>query len=672
MSGLSSQGAAGDALRRQAHREWMDGAQKAGVNLAGFDPEAPLEQRVGWALQADLAVACIYARFSSKHQHSTGDQVRANVLYAASSRMYAPPELLCVDEAETGRRIRREGLQRLKQILRARMATVLIVYKASRLFRQAYQGYQLIEQEVVEEGLRAVSVSQGIDTNDKKVWKAQIQLYGLLDDLLLDAIADHVREGQIGLFKQGFVTGALGIGFRREVVPGAAVTNRGLPRTRAAVDPRVADLIRRHATWLLQGMSLREGVKRWRLAGGPADPRSSTRKMTYSAYRRLFTNKRLIGVWEFGRKRNVWSSKRDYTRQATQPDAAVTVVCREDLRILPDDVFYALEKTINAKKTGPRGPREGKEARLHDLVVEVFTCSRCRRRFHTAGPHGAAMHCPEPDCPAHALVNRQVAVAAAAAKLTELLAGDHALVEQIVTATQRLDLATEDDVEQEVRRREQKIRDLTNRINDLMDLAGQGSDADRAETMARVRAAQTERGGERSELARLKGLAAGRKPVSAAEARQVVVDLKTLLEDGAAGRLGAEAVYRAADLFKRLVGGEVEVLAEVRPGRKRGVVRGRFTPRLLAAMAEAGGLGPVPAAAPPAPVEVWLRRPPRLDALAAEVRRLYEDNGLGFRAIAKKLGVGCGNVYQCYLRYYQMQGLPAPSRRPRGRRPRSG
>ena len=377
---LPMQGAAGDGLRRQAHQEWLEAAKKAGLDLTGFDPDAPLEQRV-WALQARLAIACIYARFSSKHQHSTADQIRANVVYAAGNGMYSPPELICVDEAEKGRRVRRDGLHRLKLILRARMASVMLVFKASRLFRQAYQGYQLIEQEVVEEGLRAVSVSQGIDTEDKKVWKAQIQLYGLLADLLLDAIADHVREGQIGLFRQGYVTGALGVGFRREVVPGAPLTNRGLPRTRAALDSAAVELIRRHADWLLQGMPLTEGVRRWRAAGGPADPRSSTGKMTYAAYRRLFTNKRLIGVWEFGRKRNYWSTKKDYTRQKPQPDAEVTTVTREDLRILPDEVFFPLEKLILTKQTGSRGPRKAKEHDLHDLVIGVFVCRHYRRRL---------------------------------------------------------------------------------------------------------------------------------------------------------------------------------------------------------------------------------------------------------------------------------------------------
>src|SRR3954452_18083322 len=107
MTGLPAQGAAGEQLRRVAHQEWVEAAARAGLNLTGFRADAPFEERVAWALAANLLIACIYVRFSSKQQHSTADQVRANVIYAASNGMYVPPELLCVDEAQKGRRLRR-------------------------------------------------------------------------------------------------------------------------------------------------------------------------------------------------------------------------------------------------------------------------------------------------------------------------------------------------------------------------------------------------------------------------------------------------------------------------------------------------------------------------------------------------------------------------------------
>ncbi|HVK08844.1 MAG TPA: recombinase family protein, partial [Gemmataceae bacterium] len=494
---LPTAGAAVEAVRRQAHREWQAAARQAGIDLTGFDPDAPFEHRVAWAVQAGLLVAALYARFSSKHQHSTADQVRANVEYAARHRMYVPPELINADEAAKGRRVRRDGLDRLRAILAARLAEVMLVFKASRLFRKAYEGYRLIQEEVVEEGLRAVSVSQGIDTTSRG-WKAQIQLYGLMDESLLDTIADFVREGHVGLFKKGFTTGAVGIGLKRVEVPDARPTNRGLPRTRPAVDPPVADLIRRHAAWLLAGMPVVEGVRRWRRENGPADPRSTTGTMSRDAYVRLFTNPRLTGRLEYGRKRNQWSSKRDYTRQVVQPDGAVVTVHCEDLRVLPDDQFYALQRLFAGRKTGPRPPRDGKPPVLWNSVTDVFVCGRCGHRLYVGGAHGLGMRCPTPDCPNRAIVNRKAAVLAVCSKLTDLVRADGDLVDRAVAAVAALDAATPDDARGRIADLERKDRTLTRRVADLTDLSGEGTDADRAEIKAKIRAVQAERAGVRA------------------------------------------------------------------------------------------------------------------------------------------------------------------------------
>ena len=243
-------------------------------DLSGFDPASTLEVRIAWAIAQAYEIGTIYSRFSTKLQHSTEDQVRECIQWAARNRIYVPPELISVDEWVKGKQIQRAGLDRTKAILGERLAKVLLVYKASRLFRQAGKGYQFINEDVVEEGLRAVIVSQGIDTNDLKTWKLQLQFHGIMDDMLLDAIADHVSSGLTGLFMKNWTTGAIGIGYRRKVITGAPLTNRERPSTMPEVDPEAAKLIREHAQLLLNGMSVREGVRRWNAAGGPVDPRA--------------------------------------------------------------------------------------------------------------------------------------------------------------------------------------------------------------------------------------------------------------------------------------------------------------------------------------------------------------------------------------------------------------
>ena len=203
----------------------------------------------------------------------------------------------------------------------------------------------------------------------------------------------------------------------------------------------------------------------------------------------------------------------------------------------------------------------------------------------------------------------------------------------------------------------------------MHELLGQGSDTDRAETKSKIRAAQAERAAVRAEVARLGGSGRKRSPVTEETVREVLDQFGALLVDANPERLGEDAVYRAASLFRRLVGERVWVDVDIRVGRKRGVVRARFTPRLLSTVADTVGAGPAPD--PAGEIVVWLRRPPQVDLMAPEARRLYEEEKLGFLAIGKALGIVSQEAYRAYKRYYEMQGLPVPPRRPPGRYKRS-
>ena len=210
-----SVGGADEELARDAHKWWIDAAQKANIDLTGFNPDAPLAERIAWAIELGLEIAAVLARYSTKLQHSTAAQVQFNVEFAATHKIYAPPEYISVDEAAKGRRMRRDGLERTKFILKNCDVQMLLVFKISRLLRVAYKGFQFINEEVVEEGLRAISTSQGIDTRDEKTWRPLAYLHGMMDELLLETIADHSRASLKNLFQQGFSIGALTVGYRR-------------------------------------------------------------------------------------------------------------------------------------------------------------------------------------------------------------------------------------------------------------------------------------------------------------------------------------------------------------------------------------------------------------------------------------------------------------------------
>ena len=72
---------------------------------------------------------------------------------------------------------------------------------------------------------------------------------------------------------------------------------------------------------------------------------------------RMLSNPRFLGL-AFGRKRNRWSSKRDYNQQVDGPETEVAIYRCEDLRILDDELFHAVQARLAEFKLGPRGPHK--------------------------------------------------------------------------------------------------------------------------------------------------------------------------------------------------------------------------------------------------------------------------------------------------------------------------
>ncbi len=668
MNTIPTAGAASNELAAQLITTWMEAAKNAGIELIGFDPSLPLEDRLSWARTSGLSVGAVLTRFSSKESSSTTAQAVDCVRFAPSKGIYVPPEYVCVDEAVTGRKMRRVGLDRVKYILKNRMAQVLLVFKMSRLFRSSYQGTKFINEDVVEEGLRAISVTQNIDTADEKTWKSQIGLHGIMDEMLLGAIADHVRSGLQELFRQGYVTGALPVGYVPREVPEGRKTKLGRPRTAPAVDAETEKLIKQHYEWIRDGMSVREGWRRWLKAGGPCDPRSPTGRMTYIAYRRMLSNIRYTGRWLFCEKRNQWKTKKDYNLQVKGPaDEVVKVLC-DELRIVDDDLFFAVQLKLLKKYKGPKiRADKPKTPQLWDLVVDCFYCSECKVRFHQTGANGKSMYCKrDVDCPCKCVVRRQEAVLAVCSKLVELLASDGKLIEDTIVRAVEIDAAGELSLQDELNAGNRKLAGINRKIDDLAELAGEGNEEDRKKWKSKVAAAQQDRAALQLDVASIeKRIKRRESPITAEQVRDVLQNFTTLLANGAAGLLGDDVVYLAGNVFRQLVSGRIDVHVERRPARSRSNVIGVFRPNLIAAIGGAIDAGPAADSNADRTVPVWLRKPPLRDQLAERVHRLIDVEHHTYRSAAKVLQaesykVNSGVVWQIYRRYYEMTGKPMP------------
>src|SRR5262249_48724913 len=148
-------------------------------------------------------------------------------------------------------------------------------------------------------------------------------------------------------------------------------------------------------------------------------------------------------------------------------------------------------------------------------------------------------------------------------------------------------------------------------------------------------------------------------PITPMRVRELLANLAQLLDDGAAGTLGPDVVYRATAAFRLLVGGHIWVHVVPRAGRKRTIVQGIFRPNLLRAVCSELHLRE-PAEGEEVPeLRVWLRQPPKNDLLAERVHQLMDHDGLSYRGAAAALQaeghkINSGVVWQIYHRYYEM------------------
>ncbi|MCL2640765.1 MAG: recombinase family protein [Phycisphaerales bacterium] len=660
-----------------AHQQWGDAARKAGVDFTGFSEKAPLAARVAWAKQRSLGIGVVYARYSSKHQHSTEDQVRVCVEGAAKKGIYVPPEFLCVDEAVSGRRNQRDGLSRAKRILHERAASIFIVFKLSRLTRTSYQGGKFLNEDIVDEGLRAISVADDVDTNDKRSWRIQTGLRGIMDEEFIEIVSDHVREGLTGLFLKGWTTGALPVGYMPKLVEEAPKTRRNLPRTMPAIDPKAADLIRQHFELIANGMDISEELRRWRAANGPVDPRSTTEEMRYYSYRRMLAREAYTGRWKFGRKRNRWSAKRDTVQQIQQPEAEVKVATFEELRIVSDEIFHKVQEILSSRKIGPRSRRKKDPHQLWDLAIGLFVCEHCNRRFHMAGSQGRYMRCPNMDCPARAMVLRKKAVTVICDELKKMLLLDGAIIDDIVTAAVSSDSRCSDEVDTEILAKQNEIRALTARIRDLEDLLGSGDEEERRRRRANIIALDAQRSGLQSELATLQRRRnnGSNEPITRQQVEHHIQDILGVLNDATTGKLEPDVVGKGLDIFRNLVGGQIKVHAQRRLARKDWIVTGVFVPNLIGTLQKNLG-GVSQESKMETTKEVFLVPPPFVDRIADEIRHLYDVEKKGFRVIADilndkyKKNIGSGNCCAAYRRWYEMHNLLWPEPKTNTGRPR--
>jgi site-specific DNA recombinase len=327
------------------------------------------------------SIGAIYARYSSRFQHSIVDQVRSLLEKAVDERIFIPRENICFDQGVRGSRERRAGLQQIRALLESKAIQALLVFTTNRLFRKTHKALQFVEEEVVERGVRCLFVKSGVDSADKKRWLMLLQINAMTDEFVGGMYADNIRTAHEGLFQRREVWGTITFGYRAREVAGLP-TRRKLPRSEYEIDPEQAQWVRQVFRWYVEeGLSIAAIIRK--LNNDPAiplGPKAVSGRWTRQGVLVLLKNPRYRGHWEYGKTENVWQSKKDYSRQILR-EKSLQQEHFEDLRIVSDEIwFLAQKRRVEEPHSGGRQPKDGKTAtrpRSTGCSSAMFTTEGC-------------------------------------------------------------------------------------------------------------------------------------------------------------------------------------------------------------------------------------------------------------------------------------------------------
>jgi DNA invertase Pin-like site-specific DNA recombinase len=615
------------------------------------------------------AVGAIYARYSSRYQHSITDQVRALHEAAAREGVFVPRAHVCFDQAVRGCKERRPGLQELRRLLGAGAVQVLLVLTTNRLYRKTYKALQFVEEEVVERGIRCLFVKSGVDTADGPRWQMLLQLAAMTDEFVAGMYADNIRAAHEGLFDKALVWGTITFGYRGKAVAGAP-TRRQRARREYEIDPQAAAWVRRIFAWYADdGLPVAAIVRRLNDdPAAPLGPRAVSGRWTRLAVRLVLSNPRYRGLWAYGKSKTVWQAKKDYARQVPRAQPLRVRQC-EGLRLVSDELWFRAQRRLAAEPgAGGRRPKDGGRRPRPRLLNGFFACQEHGRRLHVGGVHGQFMVCPEcqalpaPKRPLFTQLNRARALRLTCAKLAELIRPDEALVREVIAACQREVIQGQQPDPERLAAAQGRQEKLTRQIQFLLGNAGD-SDADRREAEAALRRLRGERAQVAAEVAELE---AARRPAAVPSAREIEGLLARMGETlAAAGQSGSdEDVSAVRQVVALLTGGRIELVQQGARRAQRGWLQGRFRLRLLPHLVARAAGRPAADGADGPEVTIDYREPTAAEAWAERVKALY-DAGLLIKAIAAQLGIRPNLARRALASWGERHGQGLPDGRSR-------
>lgn len=604
-------------------------------------------------------LAAIYARYSTRFQDSVADQVRAVLEDAERQNLLVPRELVFFDMAVRGFKRQRAGLDALNAALRRKAAGTLLLFSTSRLFRKQYRTLEFVDHVHKGLGVRCRFVKSGVDTADKEKWEMLLSVQAMVDQFTVSVNVANIRSDHEGLLAQQLVFGTISFGYRGDPIPGA-FTRRNKPRCRIAIDEEAADIVRRVFHWYV--------VEKWSIAeiyqtltadeNVPLPPRSTTGQWTHQAVKNLLINTRYRGLWKYGVTESTYLPEQDYVRQKVRA-TPLREIQIEDLRIVPDELWYAAQERLAGEQDHGRRPGSSDPVRQPGALNGLLYCPEHNKRLYVGGANGRVMLCPRcQNLPAsqrrlYSQLNRKLALEATCRALANLIRADTDLARNAVAVCQQEAQRLQQPNLSELPKLDEQVAQCERSMQFVIKNLGD----DEAFSKKQLDELQRERDAAKAAIANIERLRKQAISVpTEADVQQQIDELGGILV--AANTADEESARLLRRVLQLLTGGRIELfqMGERRP--KRGYLQGRFRCDLIKHLVcQATGLSHFEPADAGVDVVVDYRAESNTAALALRAVEL-DRSGLLRKEIGRELGVSKSRVTALLKQGYALAGEP--------------
>ena len=317
-----------------------------------------------------IAAYCRVSLEEQVEQFGLASQLRAVREHAAARGESIPEELVFVDQGFSGADLERPALSRLRELIRTRQISAVLVHDPDRLARKL--GHQaLILEECQQHGVTLQFVTT--PTADTPEAVMFLQLKGAFSEYERAKINERTLRGRREKARQGFIVGGrVAYGYRY-------LGKRENERGRLVIDEEQAEVVRQIFTWAADGVSLRGITSRLNSLGIPSQRTSHWGR---SAVARLLKYEGYVGKAHYNKGQRVLPPNPDPARK----DKKTRRRMRERAewipiqipQIVPEELFDAVRERLEHNLVAFRG----RPAREY-LLTGLLWCP-CGKRFGAA------------------------------------------------------------------------------------------------------------------------------------------------------------------------------------------------------------------------------------------------------------------------------------------------